>query len=104
MAGSGGNSGMAGTMGKPSFASVDWAGALMVGDVEVVTAGARETGGGVVGDFVDGHAGALLSAASDVPFVPANGGTPSGDWETPLEPARVGSGPSLILMYKYTPT
>ena len=95
---------MAGTAGSPSFASVVAAGEPVVGGVEVVAAGAREAGGGVVEGAVDGHAGAPLSAASDAPFVPVNDGTPSGDWPTPFAPARVATGPSLIFMYKYTPT
>jgi hypothetical protein len=80
------------------------AGEPVVGGGEVVVAGAREAGGGVVEAADDGHAGALLSAASDAPFVPVNGGTPSGDWADPFAPARVAAGPSLIFMYRYTPT
>jgi hypothetical protein len=77
IAGSGGNSGMAGTTGRLSFASAVAEGEPVVGGVDVVATGAR--GGGVVGAVVDGHAGALVSAASDVPLVPVKGGTPSGD-------------------------
>ena len=95
---------MAGTLGRPSFASVVLAGEPVVGGGEVVAAGARETGGGVVEGAVGGHAGALLSAASDAPFVPVNDGAPSVDWIDPFAPACVGAGPSLIFMYKYTPT
>src|SRR6478735_503954 len=89
IAGSGGNSGMAGTAGMPSFASDVAAGEPVFGGVDVVAAGA----GGVVAGAVDGHAGAPVSAASDVPFVPVNGGTPSGDWPTAFALARVGTGP-----------
>jgi hypothetical protein len=98
IAGSGGNSGMAGTAGMPSFASVVAAGEPVFGG-DVVAAGA----GGVVAGAADGHAGAPVSAASDVPFVPVNGGTPSGDCPVAFAPVRVGTGPSLILMYKMTP-
>ena len=95
---------MAGTVGKLSFASVVGAGEPVVGGVEAVVAGAREAGGGVIEGAVDGHAGAPLSAASDAPFVPVNDGAPSGDWVDPFAAARVGTDPSLIFMYKYTPT
>ena len=93
---------MAGTAGRPSFASVVAAGEPVVGGVEVVAAGAMEAGGGVIEGAVDGHAGAPLSADSDEPFVPVNDGAPSGDWVDPFAPAC--TGPSLIFMYKYTPT
>jgi hypothetical protein len=95
---------MAGTAGRLSFAIVVAAGEPVAGGVEVVAAGASDAGDGVVGAAVNGHAGALLSAASDVPFVPVNCGAPSGVWPTAFVPARVGAGPSLIFTYKYAPT
>ncbi len=54
--------------------------------------------GGAIGAGVDGHAGAPLSTASEAPFVPVRGGTPSGDWPKLFAaPARGGTtGPSLI--------
>jgi hypothetical protein len=104
IAGSGGSSGMAGTAGRLSLAIAVTAGEPTVGGVGVAAAGAGEIGGGVVEGAVEGHAGAALSAASDAPFEPVSGGTPSGDWLAELAAARVGTGPSLIFMYKYTPT
>jgi hypothetical protein len=79
IAGSGGSSGMAGTTGRLSFASAVAEGDFVVGGADVAAAGAEDVGCGVVGAVVDGHAGALVSAANDVPLVPFNGGTPSGD-------------------------
>jgi len=79
IAGRGGNSGMAGTAGKLSFEAVVAAGEPTAGGFRVVAAGAAVLGGGDVEGAVDGHAGAPLSAASDVPLMPVNGGTPSGD-------------------------
>jgi hypothetical protein len=75
IAGSGGNSGMAGTAGRLFFAKAVAEGVPVVGGVDVVAAGAS----GVVGAVVDGHAGAPVSAANDVPLVPVNCGAPSGD-------------------------
>jgi hypothetical protein len=90
---------MGGTAGKLSFEFV----VTIVGGVVRAAAGA-----GVIGEVVDaadgGQAGALLSAARDVPLVLVNGGIPSGDWPRALAPARVGDGPSLIFRYKYAPT
>jgi hypothetical protein len=102
--GRGGSSGMAGTAGKLSFEVIVAADGPAAGEFEVVAAGAGEIGGGDVEGAVDGHAGAPLSAASEVPLVLVNGGTPSGDWLTAFAPARVGAGPSLIFTYKYAPT
>jgi hypothetical protein len=95
---------MAGTTGRLSFASAVAEGDPVVGAVDFAAAGAREPGDGIVGAVVDGHAGAPVSAASDVPLVPVNGGTPSGDWLAAFAAARVGAGPSLIFTYKYAPT
>jgi hypothetical protein len=79
IAGRGGNSGMAGTAGKLSCEAVVAASEPAAGGFKVVAAGAALVRGGVVEVAVDGHAGAPLSAASDVPLMPDNGGTPSGD-------------------------
>jgi hypothetical protein len=99
IAGSGGNSGIAGTAGLLSFEFV-----VAVGGLVLVAIGAGEVGGGDVGVAVDGHGGAALSAASDVPLVAVTGGIPSSDWLDAFVPARVGTGPSLIFTYKYAPT
>jgi hypothetical protein len=103
IAGRGGSSGMAGTAGILFFAVIVAAGELAFAEFEA-PAGAAEFCGGVSG-AVDGHAGAPLSAASDAPFVPVSGGTPSGVWRKLFAaPGRVGTGPSLIFTYKYAPT
>jgi hypothetical protein len=77
---------------------------LAVAEFEVIADGAVAIGGGV--DAADdGQAGAPLSAASDAPFVPVSGGTPSGVWlRLFAAPGRAGAGPSLIFTYKYAPT
>lgn len=67
-------------------------------------AGAEVVGGKVVDDGIDGQEGALLSAASDVPLVLVNGGTPAGGWLIAFFAACEGAGPSLIFTYKYAPT
>src|SRR4051794_33353038 len=76
--GRGGSSGMDGTAGMLFFAISEAAGALAVAEFEVPAEAAAV--GGEVAAEVDGQAGAPLSAASDAPFVPVNGGTPSGVW------------------------
>jgi hypothetical protein len=87
---------MGGTAGKFSFEVV----VAVVGRVVLVVAGIGIVGGGVVEAAFDGQAGALLSAASDVPLVLVRGGTPSGDWLSAFAAAREGAGPSLIFTYK----
>jgi hypothetical protein len=90
---------MGGTAGKPSFGVVVAESEPAAGEFKVIAAGGGDIGAGEV----DGQAGALLSAASDVPLVLVKGGTPSADWLKVLVPAR-GAGPSLIFTYKYAPT
>jgi hypothetical protein len=101
VAGSSGSSGSGGTAGRPSFSFFVAAGALAVAGADAgfgtAAAGTGENGAGDVVVVPEGQAGAALSAASVVPLVVANGGTPSGAWSNALlSLARGLTGPSLI--------
>ena len=99
--GRGGSSGMAGTPGMSPLSR----GPSALADALVFSAGAvaAALAAGVEG-VVCGQAAGALSEASEVPFTPLIGGTPSGDWLATFAAACDGGGPSLIFTYKYAPT
>ena len=94
--GSGGSSGIAGTAGMPSFGVLEVDAVVEAGGNGWFADGAALDGGAGVA-AVDGHAGAVLSAASDVPFAFVAGD----DW---FAAPACGVGPSLIFTYRYAPT